>query len=127
MQDRFKLRVYDKVIKRYLTDDDVYEITDGILDNIYDLLNDENRRFILGKHDLIFEQCTGMRDYLGKFIYEGDIVKNLRTRNSYYRVVADINDYSFKFVGINASEKISRFEKYAVISNIHEEPELLED
>lgn len=122
MQNRFKFRAWDKENKKY-----VYNV-EKVLE--FHLTAGNLRVMTLAEikesntYDL--EQCTGIRDYLDKLIYEGDIIKNLRTRNSCYKVVAEINDYSFKYVGDNDSEKISCFEKYAVIGNIHENPELLE-
>lgn len=121
MQDRFRVRgwsVYDS----------------GYYDNIQNMLfGEEDDMTLLDAiskglvNEIIPEQCTGIRDYLGKLIYEGDIIKNLRSKNNCYKVVAETNDYSFKFVGVNDDERISCFEKYAVIGNIHENPELLED
>lgn len=110
MQDRFRVRVWDIERKNY--------IYDAQFEPNYDVIEDDKK--------YIPEQCTGIRDYLDTLIYEGDIIKNLRTKNSCYKVVAETNDHSFKFVGDNDSERISCFEKYAVIGNIHENPELLE-
>lgn len=122
MRDRLRYRAWDKENKRY-----IYGVEKGL--QFYSTAG--NLRVMTlaeieesDKYDL--EQCTGIRDYLHKLIYEGDIIKNLRTRNSYYKVVAETNDYSFKFVGDNDSEKISCFEKHAVIGNIHENKELSE-
>lgn len=125
MKDRFKLRVYDKVVKRYLTDNDVYEITDGILDNLYDLLIDENRRFILGKHDLIFELCTGLKDKNGELIYEGDVVSvpefyNGIPTGKIPRYKVSYKHAAFNIHGVNT-------EQLEVIGNINENQELLED
>lgn len=131
MQDRFKLRVYDKVVKRYLTDNDVYEITDGILDNIYDLLNDENRRFILGRHDLFFELCTGLKDKNGKLIYEGDVV-SLVPEIEKIKYVVKWDEYNSQLF-LDALKKRVRTDfntidlKLEVVGNIHENPELLEE
>lgn len=111
MQDRFRVRVWDIERKKY--------VYDAQFEPDYDVIENDKK--------YIPEQCTGIRDYLGTLIYEGDIIKNLRTKNSYYKVVVETNNYSFKFVGDNDSERISYFEKYAVIGNIHENPELLEE
>ena len=131
MQDRFKLRVYDKAVKRYLTDNDVYEITDGILDTLYDLLNDENRNFVLGRHDLIFEQCTGLKDKNGKLIYEGDVV-SLVPEIEKIRYVVKWDEYNAQLFldGLNKRVRIDFNTidlKLEVVGNIHENPELLEE
>lgn len=130
MQDRFKSRVYDKAVKRYLTDNDVYEITDGILDTLYDLLNDENRNFVLGRHDLIFEQCTGLKDKNGKLIYEGDVV-SLVPEIEKIRYVVKWDEYNAQLFldGLNKRVRIDFNTidlKLEVVGNIHENPELLE-
>ena len=131
MQDRFKLRVYDNAVKRYLTDNDVYEITDGILDTLYDLLNDENRNFVLGRHDLIFEQCTGLKDKNGKLIYEGDVV-SLVPEIEKIRYVVKWDEYNAQLFldGLNKRVRIDFNTidlKLEVVGNIHENPELLEE
>lgn len=134
MENKFKIRVWDNVVKKYLTDDDVYEITDGILNNLYDLLIDENRRFILGNHDLTFEQCTGQRDYKGKLIYVNDIL-NLKRVPNLYQCVFSHTRVGFDFKPLNTEYRWSKFFDYAsdflshctVSGNVHEDSELLEE
>lgn len=140
MQDRFKLRVYDKIVKRYLTDNDVYEITDGILDDLYDLLNNENRQFILGRHDLIFEQCTGCRDCSNQLIYEGDILEIaedmgvshvvVRWDNEFQKWLVEGDteaDYEFYDLVKRPCDTNELVDDVGVVGNIHENPELLEE
>lgn len=139
MEDRFKLRVWDNVVKKYLTDDDVFEITDGILDNLYDLLNEDNRRFILGLHDLVFEQCTGCRDCSNQLIYEGDILEIAEDMGTSHVVVRWDNefqkwtvegdteaDYEFYDLVKRPCDIDEMIDDIGVVGNIHENPELLE-
>lgn len=124
MQDRFKLRVYDKAVKRYLTDNDVCEMTDGILNTLYDLLSDENRHFILGKHDLLFELCTGLKDKNGKLICEGDIVEVPVLYNGIPTGQKQRCKVYYKHGAFNIYAVESEY--LEIIGNIHEKSELLE-
>lgn len=80
MQDRFKFRIWSNTQGKYLTDDDIWELTDGIVEDVYCLLseidystNDDVEQTI-NKARLVIEQCTGCRDCDDNLIYEGDIV-----------------------------------------------------
>lgn len=137
MQDRFKFRAWDTFVEKYLKDDDVFKITDGILDNLYELLIEDNRHFILGKHDFIFEQCTGLRDENGKLIYEGDILSieyqsncDSPKINIYEGNHVEYNENQAAYIATTGKQFISlsglaENTDLEVIGNIHENPELL--
>ena len=70
--DRFKFRVYDNVNKRYVP----YRM---LIDNEGYICFEDGRWYCNGEHqeDFTIEKSTGLRDYKGKLIYEGDLVKTI--------------------------------------------------
>jgi len=60
MNNRLKIRIYNKILKRYLTDEeiDTYSISDL-------WKNFDNR---------VLEQCTGYKDVDKTLIYDGDVI-----------------------------------------------------
>ena len=82
-----------------------------------------------GKSEVIITQFTGLLDKDGVEIYEGDIVKDLRSPlkdNRANSVVKYINtDARFSFGGWQIPSGMSH--TYEVIGNIYENPELLEN
>lgn len=117
MQDRFKFRVWDKRLNRYLGKDDP---TQMLLENgNLAYLDDEGMKF----YEVEF--CTGLKDKNGKFIYEGDILDNISIDEQYdvrwdedtarFCCITDNEIYDFDF-------DVTAFE---VIGNIHENADLL--
>lgn len=120
--DRFKFRVWDDTQKQYLDSDFRIRSDSTIFYDGISLADEE-------LSDLVFEQCTGLKDANGKLIYEGDI---LQTPS--YRYCVKYDDKTCGFVcdeyldGCSAlllhSDLASK--KYRVFGNIHENPERLE-
>lgn len=125
MQDRFKFR--------YLFDNKLYEVVliDFKLNKIY-LKIDDKYPLRTKFDDKKLIQCTGLKDKNGKLIYEGDILRNTLT-NKYASVAwhntgagyvwskTIPNSYLYEFGAL-----FRVFGEYEVISNIYENPELLE-
>ena len=129
MQDRFRLKFWDKTCKNivYPSEDLIYKTENSRLD-ISGMLSFE--RFIP-------LQCTGLRDKNGKLVYFDDLVKNkwgqickviMQTdKQNYGRVVLQnikyLNDEAHKnniFIPAAINESV-------IIGNIYENPELLEE
>lgn len=123
MTDRFKFRIWDKPLKKYMT------LNEFRLMNIEFTFNRETKESEIefDKERYIVEQCTGLKDKNGKLIYEGDWLK---TKDGYYCYVVWYD--GFWWVKSLPSEAMdlehSEFYKECeVIGNIHENKELLND
>lgn len=133
MQDRFKFRAWSFDNKKYYPQNEQgMFILGGELPNgtpvgvscsVEDLVNSEN----YGKK-FIVEQCTGLKDKNGKLIYEGDIVETHDYTTEHSQIVWDKSCYVLKSKDAAIYEHLSNYEKQcAIIGNIHENPELLEE
>lgn len=132
MQDRFKFRVvyYNDVEKKYFIFEPDLISADGTArayahgesgaDEYYDTLT--------------LNQCTGLKDKNGKLIYENDIVKFYFDNDEIIAILIWDNDESRFYLNTTdyfkdkyvTDYEITKQEKYEVIGNIYENPELLE-
>ena len=133
MNDRFKFRVWDKRLKRYLCE---YAPTPMLMSNgNLAYLDDAEMEFYE------VEQCTGLKDKNGKLIYEGDIIQaiNQDTVNKpdlqtgvIWGDELDCRWIKFKKEELSWNDFCSLIDydctlTIEVIGNIHENKELLND
>lgn len=129
MNDRLKIRVWDKYFNRYWSDEEVKN-------NIQWLLYPDNDHI----ENVVIEQCTGLRDKNGKLIYEGDVVIyevfltdwSDEKRKGYGIVYYDDNQHAFGVRTIKQTVASSfglnkLVSEIEIIGNIHENLELLDD
>lgn len=118
MNDRFKIRVWDKVFNHYWTNEEIKE-------NAAWLLFPDNSNI----DDIEIEQYTGLRDNDGKLVYEGDLIF---INGEEWQVIWVDEDCSFFFSNLKEEYHQPIFpdlyigtEDFKVVGNIHENPELL--
>lgn len=114
MNDRFKFRAFYKgrYIYKDLCDSNYYTSENkciGIANNL--------------PNDLIWEQCTGLKDKNGKLIYEGDIVRQISKREPEYEEYITVVEWCVFGYPLYDKEEFD----YVIIGNIHDNPELLEE
>ena len=133
MQDRLKIRVWDKYEKSYW-------LQSTIEQNIHWLMNPEEYKDANYPPDYVdIEQCSGLKDKNDKLIYEGDIVKDEHE----WKYIVKFGKHTVTIpVGyVNGeteclgwyldngylSYHLNPDDDYLIIGNIHENEDLLEN
>lgn len=119
MNDRFKFRVWDKSLKKYM------EFKEFKFMNVEFTFNPITKEAEIeyDKERYDVEQCTGKRDKNGKLIYEGDILGYFDNKIA---VVYDNESPSFRLCGLDGSHYGHLSQEYVdsfgfkIIGNIHE-------
>lgn len=76
---------------------------------------------------IILEQYTGLKDRNGKEIYEGDIMHSEQWNPKSYVVIFEDGAFGFSAPSVPYyMNSLHYLEKFEIIGNIHENPELLE-
>ena len=140
MQDRFKFRVWNTLVKKfnYFDQPEIQIGTDGFDNGLIFPLS-ENSKLYMGQY-LEPQFCTGLKDKNGKLIYEGDIVsvkvetQDFFGEDEYYsenykgeiifekgEIAIDVIDTRKHPISLYYNAKDCE-----VIGNIYENPELLE-
>ena|SRR5699024_488745 len=121
-----KFRAWDKEEEMLLSDI-------SLIDDTWDMLNEF---FKYKKDELVFMHYTGLKDNIGKGIYEGDILDGSYTNpltkevvKKYYQIVYENGCYNAHAKNHPFGSTVLYFinTKSKVIGNIYENPELLED
>ena len=117
VNNRFRFRVWDKILKSYLKPVNFVDLERASKDK-----------------DVVIEQCTGLKDKNGRLIYEGDIVKRHSKYSEDEKDVVLQVEWNRKGARYITTDKkhdnwiFSMFDyEYEILGNIHENPELLED
>jgi len=136
MGDRFKFRIWDN-------DNDVFDYIDlaGDTQDLIEKLHVYSNYFSdiwIKENPALLQQCTGVKDKNGTFIYEGDIVTQQHLKTNYVVkfcnygeccgfLLEDAIKHS-NCTGKSSSLLNPRYlEKYYIIGNIYENKELLEE
>lgn len=118
MKARLKFRVWDKVFNSYWSDKEIKE-------NASWLLFPDNENI----HNVEIEQCSGLKDKNGKFVFEGDV---LGCYEGYVKWCDHCKSFNLFFgdecAACNGdvlwSEVVEDDGKLEVIGNINKNPEL---
>lgn len=123
-----KYRAWDSWRKRMSVVDRIYIDTEGV--RLYDDFGEYWRDF----RDVKLMQSTGLKDKNGKEIFEGDVVRQVRTHptteNGTITGVVTMLEGAWLIVNDNeqlASDLWSETDENEIIGNIYENREFLED
>lgn len=125
MQDRFKVRVWNTLVKKfsYFDKPEMQIGTDGFDSGLIFPLSD-NSNLYMGKYSEL-QFCTGLKDKNGKLIYEGDILKD--KYGCLHPISWNIKGFyeadTFALAGFYKTIQ----EDMEVVGNIYENPELIKD
>lgn len=114
-----KFRAWWKDTKRFLDGDEWYMTCSGAKHLHYSI-------YPYSDDDFVIEQYTGLKDKNGKEIYEGDI---MIFDACLYKVVwnEEYAGFDYETIGEWGVTSTNVFNEGAVIGNIHENADLLED
>ena len=120
MKDRLRFRFWDeKALKWFYFGFETFPTYEK---QIWEALTDGKKIY----------QCTGIKDKKGKFIYEGDILRNVKTGElltvAWHSTMAGyVWSKSISNSYLNDFGALFRaFDKYEIVGNIYKRPELLE-
>lgn len=146
MENRFRLRVWDKKLNTYIKDQKypigsdsllvvkqdgkVYKLTLGDIPDYSD--NQYNWAYFDEYENCIIEQCINRKDANGTLIYEGDILKT-RNNDLFYNIVVwddeesgfRLDNYSMYGDFIESIPFDIEYYDLVIVGNVNENPELL--
>ena len=125
MNDRFKFRVWLEYAKLYYGLDSFYY---DRLRNKYTFHFEDGHTKTIKEKDCVIEQCTGLKDKNGRLIYEGDVVEyyNKEIKKTFKEEVLPFRELKTKGILRHLITERNAV-MLAIVGNIHENPELMEE
>ena len=127
-----KFRAWDSVEKKFV---EHFFITDnGLICNMEKPTSDCKLLIPIEKSELILMQSTGLLDKNNKEIFEGDVVRQVRTQPTTENevIIGVVTMIEGAWLIMNDNEQLASYlwsetDENEIIGNIYENPELLED